>query len=214
MLELLERYGARRVRPLYCSVDPEHYYPERTNLHWDLGYLGTYSEDRQPALYRLLIEPARRWLKGRFSVAGAQYPRDIDWPANVCRNEHIPQGLHRAFYNAQRFALNVTRKDMVIAGYSPSARLFEAAACGVPLISDDWPGLGEFFEPGREILIARTPDEVLLLLRELPEALRRTVGRLGRARVLAQHTADHRAEALEQYTREVIDDQGSAPGTR
>ncbi|WP_437314932.1 CgeB family protein [Sorangium sp. So ce385] len=216
-LDLLERrYGAKRARPLYCSVDPDAYFPERISPRWDLGYLGTYSPDRQPTLDRLLVEPARRWAEGRFAVAGPQYPADIDWPANVDRTDHIPPGEHRAFYGAQRFTLNVTRRDMIEAGYSPSVRLFEAAACGVPVISDDWPGLDELFEPGKEILVARSSEEALRLLREFPERERVAIGQRARERVLARHTAAHRAEALERYARELLaeQDERELPGDR
>jgi spore maturation protein CgeB len=206
-LELLEhRYGATRARPLYCSVDLDHYFPERVSPRWDLGYLGTYSADRQPALDRLLVEPARRFGQGRFAVAGPQYPAEIAWPANVDRTFHVPPREHRAFYCAQRFTLNVTRKDMVEAGYSPSVRLFEAAACGVPVLSDEWPGLAEFFEPGREILVARSTEEALCILREFPDRERIAMGQRARERVLAHHTAAHRAEALERYARELFDE--------
>lgn len=203
-LEHLERhYGAPRARPLYCAVDPHLYYPECREGRWDLGYLGTYSPDRQHALEALLIEPAKRWERGRFAVAGPQYPSGIDWPANVRRIDHLPPAEHRAFYNAQRFTLNVTRADMVRAGYSPSIRIFEAAACATPIISDRWQGLETFFTPGKEILIARTPQETLCYLRELPEAERVALGWGARARVLAEHTAAHRAAELEAYIREL-----------
>lgn len=203
-LELLERvYGAKRARPLYCSVDTDDYSPIETEPRWDLGYLGTYSQDRQGRLEQMLIEPARRWPRGRFAVFGAQYPTDIAFPPNVARGEHLPPGEHRAFYTSQRFTLNITREAMVTAGYSPSVRLFEAAACGVPIVSDTWPGIESFFDPGREIFIARTPEEVRFLLCDLPESLRRTVASLARDRTLSAHTAAHRARELEQYTREL-----------
>ncbi|MDQ3459271.1 MAG: glycosyltransferase [Deinococcota bacterium] len=210
VLERLERdYGAPLARPLYCSVDPALYYPEtypETHEHrWDLGYMGTYSDDRQPPLERLLLEPARRSFGsnggGRFVVAGPLYPATIDWPENVERLEHLPPAEHRAFYNAQRFTLNVTRADMVRVGYSPSVRLFEAAACGVPIISDLWEGLGAFFELGEEILVAESPEDSLRHL-ELAEGERRAVGERARARVLAEHTAAHRAAELEGYVLE------------
>src|SRR4051812_3498305 len=141
-LQVIEdEFGSPRARALYCSVDPQAYFPESHTPKWNLGYLGTYSVDRQPALERLLLEPAREWTEGRFVVAGAQYPEDIVWPTNVDRVQHLPPRKHRGFYNRQRFTLNITRADMVAAGYSPSVRLFEAAACGTPIISDLWPGL-------------------------------------------------------------------------
>jgi len=200
ILHRIEReFRAPMVRPLYCSVDPDVYYPDPAVARWDLGYMGTYSDDRQPALDRLLLEPARRWPAGRFAVVGPQYPGGIAWPPNVMRVEHLPPTRHRRFYNAQRFTLNVTRACMVEAGYSPSVRLFEAAACGTPIISDEWVGLDRLFDPGDEILIARGPEDTLAYLRELPERERRRIGTAARARVLAEHTARHRALELETY---------------
>jgi spore maturation protein CgeB len=165
--------------------------------------MGTYSDDRQPGLERLLLEPARRWGQGRFVVAGPQYPPSVRWPRNVNRMEHLPPSRHRGFYNAQRFTLNLTRADMVAAGWSPSVRLFEAAACGTPIISDPWEGLETLFTPGREILVARSPEEVLEYVRDLDENERRCLGELGRRRVLAEHTAAHRAAELESYVLEL-----------
>jgi spore maturation protein CgeB len=213
VLRLLETcYGARAARPLYCAVDPEHHRPVSSDgIRWDLGYLGTYSDDRQPVLERLLCETARRWSAGRFAVAGPLYPAEIEWPANVERIDHVGPDRHARFYGRQRFTLNVTRADMVRLGYSPSVRLFEAAACGVPIISDPWPGLDTIFEPGREILIARSADEVLPYLCDMSEAVRGRLADAARARVLANHTAVHRAALLERYVAEVA---GAAPAMR
>jgi spore maturation protein CgeB len=201
-----ERLGSPMARALYCSFDPEHYYPDPTPNRWDLGYLGTYSHDRQPTVERLLLEPAKQWSEGRFVVAGPQYPRAIKWPANVRRIRHLPPARHRRFYNAQRFALNVTRTAMIRAGWSPSVRLFEAAACGVPIISDAWPGLGKLFVPGKEILIARTTEDVLAYLHDLDDDDRRAIGERAREHVLREHTAAHRARELEGYVAEALGD--------
>jgi len=198
-----QQYGSPRARALYCSVDPQLYYPEECNQPWNLGYMGTYSDDRQPALESLLLEPARQWQDGRFVVAGPQYPDAIAWSSNVERIEHLPPSEHRSFYNSQLFTLNITRADMVRAGYSPSVRLFEAAACGTPIISDYWQGIETIFEIGKEILIANSPDEVLRYLREIPETERRAIGESARTRVLAEHTAAHRAAQLEHYVFQV-----------
>ena len=203
-LDRLEReFGAPLARPLYCSVDPALYYPEAVSPLWDLGYMGTYSDDRQPGLSQLLITPAAGWPEGRFAVAGPQYPPDIRWPGNVHRIEHLPPPSHRGFYAAQRFTLNLTRAEMVAAGFSPSVRLFEAAACGTPIVSDRWEGLETFFEPGREILIAESSEEVLGWLREMPDEERLAIGARGRARVLGEHTAAHRAAELVGYALEL-----------
>jgi spore maturation protein CgeB len=203
-LRLLERrYGARAARPLYCSVDPDEHRPARAEPRWSLGYLGTYSADRQPTLNRLLCEPARRWPEGRFAVAGPLYPADLTWPANIERIQHVGPDRHGWFYGHQHFTLNVTRADMVRMGYSPSVRLFEAAASGVPIISDWWPGLDTIFTPEREILIARDGDDVLRCLRETPETERQQLAERARQHVLGNHTAMHRAALLERYVEEV-----------
>lgn len=201
---LEKQYGAQMARPFYCSADPDLYYPETRRRSWDLGYMGTYSPDRQPTLNRLLMGPARRWPTGRFVVAGPQYPKRIRWSCNVRRLEHLPPAKHRTFYNSQRFTLNVTRADMIEAGYSPSVRLFEAAACGTPIISDPWTGLESFFEVDSEILVARTGSDVLGFLCDMTEAQRRTVGERARQRVLKEHTAWHRAIQLEQYIHQLL----------
>ncbi|UEM02046.1 glycosyltransferase [Skermanella rosea] len=201
----LERqFGSPMARALYCSVDPERYYPESGagGARWDLGYLGTYSPDRQPSVDRLLVEPARTWAEGSFVVAGPQYPETIDWPGNVERVDHLPPDQHRAFYNAQRFTLNVTRADMIAAGWSPSVRLFEAAACGTPIISDWWPGLDGLFEPGTEIIIAADAGTVLETLRSMSDDHRQAIGERARSRILANHTAAHRAAELEMFVAE------------
>jgi spore maturation protein CgeB len=171
---------------------------------YDLGYMGTYSDDRQPPLDLLMLEPARRWAEGRFVVAGPQYPENIAWPPNVRRVEHLPPAEHREFYNDQRFTLNITRADMVRAGYSPSVRLFEAAACGVPIISDYWHGLDAFFEFGTEILVARSPEDTLSYLRDISEEERLRIGERARQRVLQHHTSAHRAAELESYALELL----------
>jgi spore maturation protein CgeB len=192
---LARRFGVRRPRAFHCFVDPDAYAPQDVEERWVLGYLGTYSADRQPAVDRLLVEPARTRPELRFAVAGPQYPPELDWPSNVDRIEHVAPPGHPAFYAAQRFTLNVTRADMRAAGWSPSVRLFEAAACGVPVISDSWDGLDAFFLPGREILVERTLDR---LERVSPEEAR-AIGARARRRVLAEHTAEHRADELEAH---------------
>ncbi len=198
------QFGSPMARVLYCSVDPALYSPQQFPPRWDFGYLGTYSSDRQPIVDRLLIEPARCWPDGRFAVVGPAYPAEIRWPHNVSRIFHLEPKLHRRFYNAQRYTLNVTRALMVTAGYSPSVRLFEAAACGVPIISDYWNGLDSIFEPGREILVATSPEDTLRYLRDLSENERVAIGLGARKRVLAEHTLAHRAAQLEAYYQEVL----------
>jgi spore maturation protein CgeB len=201
-----ERYGSPMARALYCSVDPQKYHPVALAAQWDLGYLGTYSIDRQSTLDALLTEPARRWAAGRFAVAGPQYPDDLEWPENVERTIHLSPREHTAFYGAQRFTLNVTREAMKHAGYAPSVRLFEAGACGVPVISDWWEGLDSVFRVGKEVLVAESTDDVLKLLHDMPDARRLAIAAAARLRVLAEHTPEQRVSQLESYLKEIDDD--------
>lgn len=203
--ELEDRWGARRAAPLYCSVDPELHrpVPPDPDLACDLAYLGTYSADRQPALESLLLETARRHPDRGFLVAGPQYPESLDWPPNVRRLEHVPPSRHAALYSSARLNLNLTRAAMVAAGWSPSVRLFEAAACGAALVSDRWSGLEQLLEPDREILLATRPEDVGAYLK-MDDAALRALGAAARRRVIREHTAQVRAQQLVELCTEVI----------
>jgi len=193
---LQDEYDVREAVALYCSVDVERYGPTGELPTWDLGYLGTYSPDRQPTLERLLLEPARRLTDFRFVVAGAQYPEDVRWPANVERIDHLPPARHPGFYSRQRFTLNVTRADMIAAGWSPSVRLFEAAACSTPIISDQWPGLSELLPDGKALIIVRETEDVIKALTTIDERDRKQLAQNAKTIVLKEHTGLARARGL------------------
>jgi spore maturation protein CgeB len=194
---LKRRLGARHVAALYGSVDPEAHQPATPRSHYaaDLSYLGTYSADRQQSLEALLVEPARHLPQRRFVIGGAQYPNEFPWAPNIFFVRHLPPSEHPAFFSSSRFTLNVTRGSMAAMGFCPSGRMFEAAACCAPMISDRWPGIETFFEPAREIIIAESTEEVVAAI-EMPEEPRTALARRARQRVLEQHTADHRAAEL------------------
>ncbi len=195
---LRTRLGARRVAPLYGHVDPELHRPAPAadRFRADLSYLGTYAADRQAALETLFVEPARQRPGMRFLIGGAQYPADFPWTPNIFFVRHLPPPEHPAFFSSGRLTLNVTREAMAAMGWCPSGRLFEAAACGVPILSDTWEGLDAFFEPGREILTATGADEALAALDAADAELAR-IARAARERVLAEHTSARRVLDLE-----------------
>src|SRR3954470_13626109 len=206
---LQRELGAAAVAPLYGSVDPDAHKPVRVRgQRFDLSYLGTFAPDRQPALESLMIEPARRRPDLRFAIAGSQYPAvGFPWEANIYYLRHMPPPDHPAFYCASAFTLNITRGPMAAAGYCPSGRLFEAAACGTPIVSDWWEGLDHFFEPGREIVVAHASDDVTAAL-GMSGRERSTIARRAREGVLACQTAAVRAQEL----GEIIDHVGNHPG--
>jgi len=197
--EVRDRLGAPAVLPLYGSVDPHVHQPvtPMDQYRADLSYLGTYSADRQDGVDRLFLEPARRLPARRFVLGGSQYPMNFAWTPNIFYMRHVTPDQHPGFYCSSRLTLNVTRRAMAQTGYCPSGRLFEAAACGVPILSDSWPGLEEFFEPGRELLVASSTDEAVAALQSSDPELR-AIGRRARERTLGEHTADHRALELER----------------
>jgi spore maturation protein CgeB len=198
--ELESKFGAQTAVPLYCSFDPERYSfaPPRQEFAADFSYMGTYAPDRQPKIESLFCEPARNLPDNAFLLAGPQYPEDIRWPRNVRRIIHIDPQSHASFYSSSRLTLNVTRDEMVRAGYSPSVRLFEAAACGTTIVSDTWPGLETFLKPGKEILLPRSTADVVSYIRDMDEDEIRRIGRSAQERVLAEHSSERRAIQFEQ----------------
>ncbi len=196
---LRTRLGARMAVALYGWVDPEAHYPvpPLERFRSDLSYLGTYAADRQRALIDLFVEPARRLSGRRFCLGGAMYPQDFPWTENIFFVRHLPPAEHRHFYCSSRATLNITRAAMAAMGYCPSGRLFEAAACGTPILTDYWEGLDNFFEPGAEIVVARSTEDAVAAL-EMPDAQLRRIARAARERTLAEHTAEARAIEMER----------------
>ena len=194
---LRDSLGARSAMPLYGSVDPGLHHPAAPDTHYEaaLSYLGTYAADRQQGLERLFVDAARQRPGDRFVIGGAQYPQDFPWTENIWFVRHVPAAAHPAFYSSSRFTLNVTRDAMARMGWCPSGRLFEAAACGAPIISDAWEGLDAFFEPGREIIVASGTEDTLAAM-ALSDAERDAIARRARERTLAEHTAARRAREM------------------
>lgn len=195
--ELQNRLGARRVAPLYGSVDPSTHHPVPTDERFasDFSYLGTYAADRQQQLDELFLKPANQCPQKKFCIGGALYPPDFPWTGNTYFVRHVAPPEHPAFYSSSKLTLNITRAAMAEMGYCPSGRLFEAAACGTPIVSDWWEGLDHFFEPGEEILIAKSSVDAQEAL-NLDAGELQAISRASQERTLAEHTASHRAAEL------------------
>ena len=212
ILEILQgEFGARRALPLYCTFEPKTYYPRPAARRYecDLSYMGTYADDRQPKLEELFLRPARRLPSKRLILAGSQYPESMEWPASVEHIRHLSPRFHPQFYSSSRLTLNISRAHMARWGFSPSVRLFEAAACGCPIVSDSWPGLETLFTTGHEILVAERCEDILALLTDTDDSELIQIGRQGRERVLAEHSSLRRAQEFENY----IADFSSAAGS-
>jgi spore maturation protein CgeB len=194
---LRDALGARRVRPLYGSVDPAAHRPSPAREAWAGGcsYLGTYAADRQDALDTLFLAPARARPGTRFVLGGSMYPEGFPWSENLWYLAHVPPADHPSFYASSPLTVSVTRAAFKELGACPSGRLFEAAACGAPVLSDRWHGIERFYEPGEEILVADTTEQALRAI-ELDRDVLARIGRRARERTLDEHTALHRAREL------------------
>jgi spore maturation protein CgeB len=204
LLAELERvFKAKRALPLYCSFDERLYRRREVGKRYrcDLSYMGTYAPDRQPKIDELFAKTAGQEPGRSFILAGPQYPKSIHWPPNIRRIEHLNPRWHPHLYSSSRFVLNVTRRDMVACGYSPSVRLFEAAACGATIVSDNWPGMETFFRAGTEVLLPTSAADVRSYLRDLSDASIRQIGDAAQVRVLQAHTSHQRALELEDAVR-------------
>ncbi len=206
VLKILENiYHSPMARALYCAADIDNFYPELQKKEWDLGYLGDYNRDQLDILDSLLVEASRHWLDGDFSIVGLQYPQDLDWPPHVRMTKRTPEDDTRAYYNSQSFSLNITDAALRKCGWAPTVRLFDAAACGVPVITDDWPGIHAIFEPGSEILVSRSHEDTLRYIRLMSPNEREAVGIRALHRIYNEHLPVHRAQTLEAHVRSVAD---------
>jgi spore maturation protein CgeB len=196
--------GAQRVRALYGHVDPDVHQPVAPVDRYRavLSWLGTYAADRQAMLEELFVAPARRRPRDKFLIGGAQYPDSFPWSDNVFFVRHLPPQEHAAFFSSSRLTLNVTREPMARMGWCPSGRLFEAAACGAAVLSDEWCGLDDFYTPGQQILVAHSADDTLAAL-DMTDAELQQIGRAARERTLDEHTSYHRALSLIKHLEEL-----------
>lgn len=210
--ELEDRWGARLAQPLYGCVDPDVYrrVPPREEFRCDLSYMGTYAPDRQPKVDELFLEPSRRLPDHQFLLAGSLYPPDWEWGQNVRKLEHVAPADHPAFYSSSRATLNLTRREMAEAGWCPSGRFFEAAACGTPILTDWWEGLESFFTPGEELCVVSDAGQVIAALRADPFSLAQ-VARRARERTLDEHTGEVRAEQMLRYFDDARDHHARKP---
>lgn len=193
------------ARPLYESVDPYTFYRTDADKSYDLGFIGNFKADRERLLEDTLLAPAQFTPNRQFSLAGGGYKITPEWPTNVTYLEYLPQTNMVDFYNRQRCSLVLSREDRRTMGYTPTKRLLAAAACGVPVLTDEWDGLDYFLEPQREVYTVSDRESVLAVLYGTDAAQRQRLGAEARKRILEQHTISHRANQLLGYLAEVSD---------
>ncbi|MGH9475866.1 MAG: CgeB family protein [Terriglobales bacterium] len=199
---VLRRYrqlGARACYPIYNGLDPETHYPVPEQIAWQsrLTFLGHRLPDREDRVRHFFLGAAARLPRAQFLLAGAGW-RDLKLPANVRGIGFVPPSEHNALNVSARFILNLNRDAMAAAGFSPPTRLFEAAGAGAAIITDTWPGISLFFEPGREILLAAGPGDIAAHLESVSAQQAAALGQRARERVLAEHTYERRAQRVHE----------------
>lgn len=204
---VVERYralGARACHPIYNGLDPDvhHPVPYDPASACDLLFMGNRLPDREARVERFFFEVAER-LPERTFILGGNGWEGKPLPANVRWIGHVPTARHNVLNSSARLVLNIHREAMARNGYSPATRLFEAAGAGACNITDDWTGIDAFFEPGREVLVARTPDDVVRYVREITAEQAREIGRAARRRAIEDHSYSGRARQVDEILRAV-----------
>lgn len=191
--------GARSCVPIYNAVDPDTHFPVAPDPRFlgDLALLANRLPDREARIDAFFLDAARRLPRHRFLLGGSGWA-DKSLPANVAYLGHVYTRDHNAFNCSPQAVLSVNRESMARTGYSPATRIFEAAGAGACLISDHWTGIELFLEPGSEVLVAHSGDEVAAEIATLTPGRARAIGAAARARVLAEHTYQHRVARLEE----------------
>ena len=193
-----KRFGARTCVPIYNAVDPETHYPVASDRRFSAGLslLANRLPDREARVEEFFVRPAHELAEVKFLLGGSGWG-DKPLSSNVRYLDHVSTVDHNAFNSSALAVLNVTRESMARNGFSPATRVFEAAGAAACLITDDWPGVDMFFEPDKEILVAKTGTEVLEHVRRLLPHAAKKMGRAAYRRALAEHTYSHRAAEID-----------------
>jgi spore maturation protein CgeB len=198
--------GARAYYSIYNGLDVETHHPVPADpfLACDLAFLGNRLPDREARVEQLFLQAAELAPQRRFLLGGEGWG-DKSMPPNVRWIGHVPTALHNAVNSSAGMVININRTSMAAFGYAPPTRVFEAAGAGACLLCDDWPGIGEFFAPGREILIVQSAQDVVSALESYHDAARSQIGEAFRARALRDHTYGQRAVQAERAMIECLE---------
>ncbi|MBV9554239.1 MAG: glycosyltransferase [Alphaproteobacteria bacterium] len=190
--------GARQCVPIYNALDPEthHPVPARPDFVSTLSFLGNRLPDREARVDDFFFGAAAHLPNAVLRLGGSGW-EDKPLPKNVAYAGHVFTRDHNAFNCSAKAVLNVNRESMAATGASPPTRIFEAAGAAACIVSDRWEGIGQFLEPGREILLADSGAVVADLVSALTAADARAIGEAARRHVLAAHTYCHRAAEVE-----------------
>lgn len=191
-------FGARAYSAIYNGLDPETHHPVAADasLNCDVVFLGNRLPDREKRVEELFLKAAEL-APGRSFLLGGEGWGDKAMPSNVQWIGHVPTGEHNRVNCSAGMVMNINRNSMAVSGFSPPTRIFEVAGAGACLLCDDWPGIEDCFEPGREILVVRTAEDVVNALHRYSDEERERIGQAFRERALRDHTYAQRAAQSE-----------------
>lgn len=202
VVEEYRRLGARNCYPIYNGLDPETHYPVdgEAELACDLAFVGHRLPDREHRVEAFFLRAAEmapefKFILGGEGWAGKPLPGNVRWIG------HVGTGAHNRVNCSARMVLNINRESMAQVGFSPPTRIFEAAGAGACVVTDAWEGIGEFFNPGSEILIASSAEDVVEWLRTVGWQQARRIGSQMRVRALQDHTYALRAAQVDGILR-------------
>jgi spore maturation protein CgeB len=205
-----KRWSLVRVWTLHEAADTSIFRPFPAEKKRDVVWVGNWGdEERTKELMEYLIYPASKLQKLRFDVYGVRYPEEGKQAlsaADIVYQGYLPNLSAPCVYAESRITLHVPRREYssVLEGI-PTIRVFEALACGVPLISAPWSDVEELFRP-EDYRLVRSGEEMVWTIRELlaDEAARRQQALSGLETIMQRHSCAHRAEQLTAICEELL----------
>ena len=192
------KFGAKAYYSIYNGLDPDTHHPVPPDpaLRCDVAFLGNRLPDREKRVEELFLRSATLAPDKTFLLGGEGWG-DKALPLNVRSIGHVPTGDHNRLNCSAGMVMNINRNSMAVSGFSPPTRIFEVAGAGACMLCDDWPGIEDCFEPGKEILVVRSAHDVVDALHRYDSAARKQIGEAFRARALRDHTYAQRAAQAE-----------------
>jgi spore maturation protein CgeB len=195
-------YRAMRAQdciPIYNALDPATHFPTppKPEFACHLSLLANRLPDREQRIDRFFLDVARLLPEKQFLLGGSGWDTK-DTPGNVRKCGHVGTAEHNAFFGSGLATLNVNRDSMARYGFSPPTRVFEAIGAGACLITDQWIGIDYFLEPGREVLVASSAEDVAEHLGQLTPARAGEIADRALSQILKHHTYRHRARQFNE----------------
>ena len=207
----LRKFEIKNVWTLHEAADTSVFFPRGGKKTTDLLWIGNWGDDERSAeIDEYLLEPARQLRERSFVFHGVRYPQaamDALHGAGVHYGGYLPNLDAPAAYAAAKLTAHIPRQQYTDAMIGiPTIRVFEALACGIPLISAPWRDAEQLFQPG-DFIVVHSGEEMTCAIERLlshPDTARCQAQR-GLETVLARHTCNHRAEQLTSIFEELLD---------